>query len=422
MPNEAPYLTTKPSSSKLRLRHTERVFQNDVALDETEQLKLIAAVRDSKQVEGLTHCHYNYPARFSPQLVGQMIEAFTQPGDFVFDPYVGGGTTLVEAFARGRKAIGSDISTLAAFVARAKLIALDAAECSRLEENVKSIASAIKMSNSEPQFEDWAQLGYFRNLGSNKRWRLRKAIAQAVAKIERLDDPAQEALSRCALLRTAHWALDGRKQLPTTDEFRRMLKANATIIARGALALHSATSEFRDFAPEVINRSIIGVNEDASLKAAGSPRLIVTSPPYPGVHMLYHRWQVDGRKESPAPFFIANALDGSGETYYTMGGRSKPGLPTYFLQLDAGLRSLASIADSETTLVQVVAFAEPEWQLDRYLSVTADAGWEESKLSVLQDENDGRLWRAVPNRKWHANARGKTGGAREVVLFHRLSR
>jgi hypothetical protein len=26
----------------------------------------------------------------------------------------------------------------------------------------------------------------------------------------------------------------------------------------------------------------------------------------------------------------------------------------------------------------------------------------------------------VPNRKWHANSRGQTGGAREVVLFHTL--
>lgn len=393
---------------------------SQLSLDDAAQLGLITAARDAKQVEGLTHCHYNYPARFSPQLVGQMIETFTQPGDFVFDPYVGGGTTLVEAFARGRKAIGSDISTLAAFVARAKLLALNPIECSQLQENVRNVASAIQMHNPEPQFEDWAQLGYFRNMGSKNRWRLRKSIAQAVAAIERLEDPIHETLARCAVLRTAHWALDGRKKLPTTQEFRRMLESNAALIARGALALYAATVEFRDFAPEVLNRSIIGVDEDVSLKAAGAPRLIVTSPPYPGVHMLYHRWQVDGRKESPAPFFIANALDGSGETYYTMGGRGKPGLPTYFSQLDAGLRSLGSIADRSTMLVQVVAFAEPEWQLDRYLSVAADAGWDELFLPLLRGEDDGRLWRSVPNRKWHATRRGQTGGSREVVLFHRL--
>ena len=44
-----------------------------------------------------------------------------------------------------------------------------------------------------------------------------------------------------------------------------------------------------------------------------APQLVVTSPPYPGVHVLYHRWQVDGRKEAPLPFMIANKLDGAGQ-------------------------------------------------------------------------------------------------------------
>ena len=52
-----------------------------------------------------------------------------------------------------------------------------------------------------------------------------------------------------------------------------------------------------------------------------APKLVLTSPPYPGVHVLYHRWQVDGRKEAPLPFMIANKLDGAGSSYYTMGDR-----------------------------------------------------------------------------------------------------
>lgn len=385
------------------------------------QIALISGARDTKPVNGLTHCHYNYPARFSPRMVGQIIETFTRAGDLVFDPYVGGGTTLVEAFARGRRAIGSDISTLAAFVARAKLLVLDPRSAELFKVAIRGVVSKIQMNLPEPSFDDWAQLGYFRNLGSKNRWRLRKAIAQAIAAIEQLGEPDVESLARCAVLRTSHWALDGRKQLPTTDEFRAMLESSASSIADGAVELYEATVGNGISPPQVLNKSIIGIDEEASLKT-NAPRLIVTSPPYPGVHVLYHRWQVDGRKESPAPFFIAKALDGSGETYYTMGGRSKPGLPTYFSQLDAGLRSLAAIADPDTTLVQIVAFAEPEWQLEKYLSVAADAGWEEFRLSELRAEGDGRLWRDVPNRKWHANARGKTGGAREVVLFHRLFR
>lgn len=389
-------------------------------LSEASQRALIDRARDAQAVGGLTHRHYQYPARFSPLMVAQAIETFTDPGDLVLDPYVGGGTTLVEAFARGREAIGSDISTLATFVTNAKLLTLTQDRASHFLEITAGMASQINLHLPEPPFEDWATKGYFRNMGTSQRWRLRKTIAQAVAAIEEISDPTFEALARCAVLRTAHWALDGRKQLPSTDAFRRALAKSASLITEGALALQKASWAFPGIRPKVLNRSVIGLETDPTITGARAPRLIMTSPPYPGVHVLYHRWQVDGRKESPAPFFIAKALDGSGESYYTMGGRKAPGLQKYFDQLGGALRSLAAIADSETTLVQVVAFANPEWQLARYLDVAAQSGWQEFGLSTLGDEEHGRLWRSVPNRKWHATSRGQTGGAREVVLFHRL--
>jgi DNA modification methylase len=48
------------------------------------------------------------------------IEAFSQPGDLVLDPFMGGGTTLVEALASGRGAVGTDTSELAAFISHVK--------------------------------------------------------------------------------------------------------------------------------------------------------------------------------------------------------------------------------------------------------------------------------------------------------------
>ena len=389
-------------------------------LSEASQHALIDQARNAQAIGGLTHRHYHYPARFSPLLVAQAIETFTAPGDLVLDPYVGGGTTLVEAFARGRRAIGSDISTLATFVTNTKLMTLTQDRVENFLETAARVASQINLRRPEPPFDDWATKGYFRNMGTSQRWRLRKAIAQAVSAIEEIEDPTFEALARCALLRSAHWALDGRKQLPSIEAFRRNLAGSASLIVEGARALQTASSAFPGKRPEVLNRSIVGLEADPAIIRAGAPRLIMTSPPYPGVHVLYHRWQVDGRKESPAPFFIAKALDGSGESYYTMGGRTASGLQKYFDQLGGALRSLAAIADGATTLVQVVAFANPEWQLARYLEVADQSGWQEFGLSTLGSEEDGRLWRSVPNRKWHATSRGKTGGAREVVLFHRL--
>ena len=38
-----------------------------------------------------------------------LVEAFSQPGDIVLDPFVGSGTTAVAAKKRGRRYIGIDI-------------------------------------------------------------------------------------------------------------------------------------------------------------------------------------------------------------------------------------------------------------------------------------------------------------------------
>src|SRR6266446_2883833 len=97
------------------------------------QTRLIAAARECEPVRGLTHGFYKYPARFSPAFARAAIETFTKPGDLVLDPHVGGGTTLVEARAAGREAIGVDISALAEFVARVKCTVFSEAELKTLE-------------------------------------------------------------------------------------------------------------------------------------------------------------------------------------------------------------------------------------------------------------------------------------------------
>ena len=78
------------------------------------------AALSADPVTGLTHGFYRYPARFSPQLARAAIRLFSEPGQLVLDPFSGGGTTVVEAAAMGRRVVGTDISELATFLARLK--------------------------------------------------------------------------------------------------------------------------------------------------------------------------------------------------------------------------------------------------------------------------------------------------------------
>jgi hypothetical protein len=397
--------------------------RNYLDLAASNEAAFIAGARDTMPVKGLTHSYYKYPARFSPVFARAAIETFTEPGDLCLDPHVGGGTTLVEALALGRNALGIDISTLAEFVSSAKTIVFSENQLARLQSWACRIPQIIDIRKPSAQITEYANLGYYKHLDSPTRWRIRKAIEQAIGSAAQLRDAKLETFARCATLRTAQWALDGRKTLPTLKTFRAMLSSIAFEMLKGAKDLREAIAQNGAGIPtvKVMNRSAAGVETDVRLRGKAAPKLVLTSPPYPGVHVLYHRWQVDGRKEAPVPFMIANKLDGAGGSYYTMGDRKRPGLKTYFDNIRATMSSVAALADDDTTIIQMVAFADPKWQLPRYLETMEEAGLAEIFLPSLRGVGDGRLWRTVPGRRWYSDQRGETPGSKEVVLLHKRS-
>ena len=144
--------------------------------------------------------------------------------------------------------------------------------------------------------------------------------------------------------------------------------------------------------------------------------LVVTSPPYPGIHMLYHRWQVDGRRESPAPYWILHCEDGEGASFYTFGGREN--LDGYCNELLSSLRAIRKVMKRGAMIIQMIAFGDPRRQLSRYLSTMQAAGFVEIASGRGPQK---RIWRSVPNRKWHATFKGRTHSSREVVLIHRAA-
>jgi hypothetical protein len=63
----------------------------------------------------------SYRACFKPQLPGFFIEQLTQPDDFVYDPFMGRGTTLLEAALLQRRPAGCDINPLSRFLIAPRL-------------------------------------------------------------------------------------------------------------------------------------------------------------------------------------------------------------------------------------------------------------------------------------------------------------
>ena len=225
------------------------------------EVALIEGARDAEPVRGLTHGFYKYPARFSPVFARAAIEAFTKPGDLVLDHHVGGGTTLVEALAAGRHAIGVDISALAEFVARVKTTVYSEAELETLQNWASRLPSSIHIRKASIHFNDYAELGYYKHLDDRSRWRLRKAIEQGLGSAIKLGTPRLEMFGRCAVLRTAQWALDGRAKLPSLDDFREFLQETVESMVEGAYALRKAVPAPRPIV-QVIHRSAAGLQDD----------------------------------------------------------------------------------------------------------------------------------------------------------------
>ncbi|MBI4182702.1 MAG: site-specific DNA-methyltransferase [Proteobacteria bacterium] len=145
-------------------------------IPEVNEASLIKAARDSRPVNGLTHNFYRYPARFSPTFVRTAIEALSRPGDLVLDPFMGGGTSLVEALALGRHAVGVDISSLATFVASVKTTLFEDDEFKRLASWAERLPRVINIQHPTVHCEDYAETGYYKHLNHTSRWRLRNGI------------------------------------------------------------------------------------------------------------------------------------------------------------------------------------------------------------------------------------------------------
>src|SRR5580693_5993280 len=144
------------------------------SLTDESRTRLRNEISSTDPVSGLTHNFYRYPARFSPDFVRAMLEEFTREGDVVYDPFVGGGTTLVEAAALGRNSIGTDISSLAAFISKVKTTCLSDTQLANVETWLQLVVPTLSVITDVPAVEEWIRQDYQRNINDQDTWRIRK--------------------------------------------------------------------------------------------------------------------------------------------------------------------------------------------------------------------------------------------------------
>jgi len=387
---------------------------------------VISAVQNQERVDEAPHSFYRYPARFSPVFAREVIKAFTKPGDTVLDGFCGGGTSLVEAMALGRRAVGFDISSLATFLTRTKTTPLSVHDKRSILEWARVIAGIGNVPLAGGLVLSEEETYYRRNLPD-----IPKTFFETIlAWVQVLSSKRQQSFIRLVLLNVGQWALDCKTSVPAWPQLQTRFNEQLSLLLEGQFDFLTKAAR-KNKMPRchltqlrrIINRSSEESDGDGRIPDDWLPaKLIVTSPPYPGVHVVYHRWQIHGRKETPAPFWLANGRDGAGEAHYCLGRRDEPKLETYFNRLKTAFSSIRGLVGKRSIVAQLVAFSQPDWQLDAYLKAMNDAGFTELAPHCAKSHLfRSRLWRKVPGRKWYASQKGDTASSEEVLLFHRIS-
>jgi len=245
---------------------------------------------------------YPYPCRFPGQLPARLIERLSAPGDLVLDPFLGSGTTVVEALRHGRRAAGLDANPLAVVLTRAKSRPATAEDELRLRAvsaratalvgacrtvGCQALSEAPEIPNRAKWFADahYHELAHLRLLLNEVSGAARDlgdlAICQAAARVSFQD-------SETRYVSVPRATKPGEALVAFTSEVARLLKV-----------LPCSTTD-----PDVLV-----AHGDARDRASypvedGTVDLIVTSPPYPNAYdyHLYHRFRLFWLGFSPAVF------------------------------------------------------------------------------------------------------------------------
>jgi DNA modification methylase len=243
------------------------------------------------QVERTKHVHglHPYLGKFIPQLVEVFLRRHFAPGDLVYDPFAGSGTTLVEANAFGADAVGVDISAFNCLLMRVKT------ERYGLGELELALRGALEQARRaapgrEPDATPWL-----------RDWFAPQALAELLAYRDTLDrlapahaDVARVILSRAArsARQTPHHDLDFPRE-PVREPYA-CHKHHRTCrpVEEAAKFLSRYTSDtirrIRAFAEARTDRAVEVLHADArTVTLPHPPAGVITSPPYPGL-IDYH--------------------------------------------------------------------------------------------------------------------------------------
>jgi len=126
-------------------------------LDEMPGVELQDIWNDIKSLQSTSKEKLGYPTQKPLELLERIIEASSNPGDVVLDPFCGCGTTIAAAQKLDRGWIGIDITHLAIALQKYRLQEMFPSIAFKIIGEPESIGGAEQLANDDRfQFEWWA--------------------------------------------------------------------------------------------------------------------------------------------------------------------------------------------------------------------------------------------------------------------------
>jgi len=104
---------------------------------------------DDKNVSYLTHNYFKYPCKFIPQIPNWALENLisNKKAKNVYDPFLGSGTTLVEAALHGHCGYGADIDPLSRILTKVKTNSYSAQDIAELRKILNRLSDKKALAN-----------------------------------------------------------------------------------------------------------------------------------------------------------------------------------------------------------------------------------------------------------------------------------
>lgn len=239
----------------------------------------------AKQRAGHSLHEISYRACYKPQLPAFFIERFCQPNDVVYDPFMGRGTTLVEAQLHGCRAIGNDANPLSSILAAPRL---NPPSLKCVQERLASIELPVQdETNIDPDLlvffeaqtlaELYAWRTYFRERKQSQTFDDCDAWIQMVA-CNRLTGHSKGFFSVYTLPPNQATSLNAqrrinekRNQVPEYRDTKALILKKSRQLLRDPLTKGFARTDYQIECASA---------EDTPAIPSNSVRLVVTSPPF----------------------------------------------------------------------------------------------------------------------------------------------